>query len=148
MEPHYPRRLFPHHAGRRRGPLRGELGGLDRALYGVSALRPPRPPDFRQLYNYQLALPHTPQEFDEAHQRFLVLYNTTAPPGLLKEQFVPLIPLHVLGDSKGRVLSPQELTRQCAQALFVRTTNRYGCVTLPRSPFYVDHGLSQTPVWL
>ncbi len=102
----------------------------------------------RRLYDYQLALTHTPQEFDEAHQRFLGLYNTTAHQGLLKEQFVPPIPLHVLGDSKGRLLSPQELTRKFAQALFVRTTNRYGCVTLHRSHFYVDYGLSQTPVLL
>jgi transposase InsO family protein len=102
----------------------------------------------RRLYDYQLALTHTPQEFDEAHQRFLVLYNTTAHQGLLKEQFVPPIPVHVLGNSKGRLLSPQELTRKFAQALFVRTTNRYGCVTLHRSHFYVDHGLSQTPVLL
>ena len=95
-----------------------------------------------------MALPQTPQEFDEAHQRFLGLYNPTAPQGLLKDKFDPPIPLYVLGDSKGRLLSPQELTRKFAQALFVRTTNRYGCVTLHRSHFYVDHGLSQTPVLL
>jgi len=34
--------------------------------------------------------------------------------------------LHVLGDSKGRLLPPQELTRKFAHALFVRTPNRYG----------------------
>jgi hypothetical protein len=102
----------------------------------------------RRLYDYQLALSQTPQEFDEAHQRFLRLYNTTAHQGLLKDKFDPPIPLYVLGDSKGRLLAPQELTRKFAQALFVRTTNRYGCVTLHRSHFYVDHGLSQTPVLL
>jgi transposase InsO family protein len=102
----------------------------------------------RRLYDYQLALTRTPQEFDEAHQRFLVLYNTTAHQGLLKERFVPPIPLLVLGDSMGRVVSPQELMRKFAQALFVRTTNRYGCVTLHRSHFYVDQGLVQTPVLL
>ena len=90
----------------------------------------------------------TPQEFDEAHQRFLALYNTTAHQGLLQERFASPIPLHVLGDSKGRLVPPQELTRQFAQALFVRTTNRYGCVTLHRSHFYVDQGLAQTPVLL
>ena len=42
----------------------------------------------------------------------------------------------------------QELTRKFAPALFVRTTNRYGCVTLHRSHFYVDQGLPQTPVLL
>jgi transposase InsO family protein len=31
----------------------------------------------RRLYDYQLALTRTPCEFDEAHQRFLALYNTT-----------------------------------------------------------------------
>ena len=99
----------------------------------------------RRLYDYQLALTRTPCEFDEAHQRFLALYNTTAHQGLLKEGFVPPIPLHVLGDSKGRLLPPQDLTRKFAQALFVRTTNRYGGVTLHRSHCYVDQGLAQTP---
>jgi Homeodomain-like domain/Integrase core domain len=102
----------------------------------------------RRLYDYQLALTRTPREFAEAHQRFLALYNTTAHQGLLKERFVSPIPLHVLGDSKGRLVPLQELTRKFAQALFVRTTNRYGCVTLHRSHFYVDQGLAQTPVFL
>src|SRR2546423_1641506 len=79
----------------------------------------------RRLYDYPLALTHTPQEFDEAHQRFLGLYNTTAHQGLLKDKFDPPIPLYVLGDSKRRLLSSQELTRKFAQALFVCTTNRY-----------------------
>jgi len=102
----------------------------------------------RRLYDYQLALPRTPHEFDQAHQQFLALYNATAHQGLLKERFASPIPLHVLGDSKGRLLPPQELARKFAQALFVRTTNRYGCVTLHRSHFYVDQGLVQTPVCL
>jgi len=102
----------------------------------------------RRLYDYQLALTRTPHEFDQAHQQFLALYNATAHQGLLKERFASPIPLHVLGDSKGRLLPPQELARKFAQALFVRTTNRYGCVTLHRSHFYVDQGLVQTPVCL
>ena len=60
----------------------------------------------RRLYDYQLALTRTPCEFDEAHQRFLALYNTTAHQGLLKERFASPIPLHVLGASKGRLVSP------------------------------------------
>jgi hypothetical protein len=56
--------------------------------------------------------------------------------------------LHVLGDSKGRLLPPQELTRKFAHALFVRTPNRYGCVTLHRFHFYIDEGLAQLPVCL
>ena len=102
----------------------------------------------RRLYDYQLALSRTPHEFDQAHQRFLALYNSTAHQGLLKERFASPIPLHVLGDSKGRLLTPQELTRKFAHALFVRTPNRYGCVTLHHAHFYVDHGLAQQPVWL
>ncbi len=102
----------------------------------------------RRLYDYQLALTRTPHEFDEAHQQFLALYNTTAHQGLLKERFTPPIPLHVLGASKGRLYPPQELLRKFAHALFVRTTNRYGCVTLHRSHFYVDQGVPQTPVLL
>jgi hypothetical protein len=102
----------------------------------------------RRLYDYQLALTRTPQEFDAAHQQFLALYNTTAHQGLLKERFASPIPLHVLGDSKGRLLPSQELTRKFAHALFVRTPNRYGCVTLHRFHFYVDQGLAQMPVCL
>ena len=102
----------------------------------------------RRLYDYQLALTRTPREFAEAHQRFLALYNTTAHQGLRKERFASPIPLHVLGESKGRLVPPQELARKFAHALFRRTTNRYGCVTLHRSHFYVDQGLTQTPVLL
>src|SRR6266704_2612278 len=61
----------------------------------------------RRLYDYQLALTRTPCEFDEAHQRFLALYNSTAHQGLLKERFASPIPLHALGDSKGRLVPPQ-----------------------------------------
>jgi transposase InsO family protein len=69
----------------------------------------------RRLYDYQLALTRTPCEFTEAHQRFLALYNTTAHQGLLKERFASPIPLHVLGESKGRLYPPQELARKFAQ---------------------------------
>lgn len=102
----------------------------------------------RRLYDYQLARTRTPQEFDAAHQQFLALYNTTAHQGLLKERFPSPIPLHVLGASQGRLLSPHDLTRKFAQALFIRTPNRHGCVTLHRFHFYVDHGLAQRPVCL
>jgi len=102
----------------------------------------------RRVYDYQLALTRTPLEFEAAHQRFLALYNTTAHQGLLKERFTPPIPLHVLGEAKGRLYTPQELERKFAQALFPRTTNRYGCVTLHRSHFYVDQGLPQQQVLL
>jgi len=102
----------------------------------------------RRLDDYQWALTQTPHEFDEAHQQVLALYNTTAHQGLLKERFASPIPLHVLGDSKGRLLPPQELTRQFAHALFVRTTHRYGCVTLHHAHFSVDAGVPQTPMLL
>jgi len=102
----------------------------------------------RRVYDYQFSLTRTPLEFEEAHQRFLDLSNTTAHQGLLKAQFASPIPLHVLGEVKGRLYTPQELERKFAHALFPRTTNRYGCVTLHSSHFYVDQGLPQQPVLL
>src|SRR6266581_1838038 len=102
----------------------------------------------RRVYDYQLALTRTPQEFEEAHQRFLVLYNTTAHQGLVKAQFASPLPLHVLGESKGRLIPPQELEQKFAHALFPRITNRYGCVTSHRYHFYVEQGLPQTQVLL
>lgn len=102
----------------------------------------------RRVYDYQFSLTQTPREFEEAHQHFLELYNTTAHQGLLKEHFASPIPLHVLGEAKGRLYTPQELERKFARALFPRTTNRYGCVTLHRYHFYVDQGLPQQQVCL
>ena len=90
----------------------------------------------------------TPLEFEQAHQDFLHLYNTTAHQGLLEEQFESPIPLDVLGESKGRLYTPAELDRKFSRALFPRTTNRYGCVTLHSYHFYVEEGLPKTRVLL
>jgi len=102
----------------------------------------------RRLYDYQFSLTRTPLEFEQAHQDFLQLYNTTAHQGLLKERFQPPIPREVLGAAKGRVWTPDELARKFSRALFPRTTNRYGCVTLHSYHFYVEAGLPKTQVLL
>ncbi len=102
----------------------------------------------RRLYDYQFSLTQTPLEFERAHQAFLQLYNATAHQGLLKEKFTPPIPLEVLGEARGRLYTPDELARKFSRALFPRTTNRYGCVTLHSYHFYVAEGLPQTQVLL
>ncbi len=102
----------------------------------------------RRVYDYQFSLTRTPLEFEEAHQRFLELYNTTAHQGLLKEHFASPIPLDVLGEATGRLYTSQELEHKFAHALFPRTTNRYGCVTLHSYHFYVDQGLPHKQVLL
>ena len=102
----------------------------------------------RRLYDYQFSLTRTPLEFEQAHQDFLQLYNTTAHQGLLKEQFTLPIPLEVLGEAKGRLFPPDDLARKFSRALFPRTTNRYGCVTLHSYHFYVEAGLPKTQVLL
>jgi transposase InsO family protein len=102
----------------------------------------------RRLYDYQFALTTTPAEFEQAHQAFMDLYNTTAHQGLLKDQFNPPIPLIVLGEAKGRIYSLEELGRKFSHALFPRTTNHYGCVTLHSYHFYVESGVPKTQVLL
>jgi len=102
----------------------------------------------RRLYDYQFSLSTTPMEFEQAHQAFMHLYNTTAHQGLLKEHFQPPIPLQVLGEAKGRLYTAEELTRKFSQALFPRTTNQYGCVTLHSYHFYVEQGVPKTQVLL
>src|SRR6266849_1329123 len=102
----------------------------------------------RRLYDYQFSLTRTPLEFEQAHQDFLQLYNTTAHQGLLHEKFQPPIPLEVLGEATGRLYTSDDLERKFARALFPRTTNRYGCVTLHSPHFYVDQGVHQTQVLL
>jgi hypothetical protein len=102
----------------------------------------------RRLYDYQFSLSTTPLEFEQAHQAFMELYNTTAHQGLLKDGCDPPIPLVVLGEAKGRLYTPEELTRKFSRALFPRTTNPYGCVTLHSYHFYVEQGVPQTQVLL
>jgi putative transposase len=102
----------------------------------------------RRLFDYQFSLSTTPLEFEQAHQVFMELYNTTAHQGLLKDQHEPPIPLVVLGEAKGRRYTPEELPRKFSRALFPRTTNPYGCVTLHSYHFYVEQGVPQTQVLL
>lgn len=102
----------------------------------------------RRLYDYQFAQTTSPAEFEQLHQTFMHVYNTTAHQGLVHAGFQPPIPLQVLGMAKGRLYAPDELVRKFSQAWFLRTTNRYGCVTLHRSHFYVEAGVPQTPVLL
>jgi hypothetical protein len=84
----------------------------------------------RRLYDYQFSLSTTPLEFEQAHQALMELDNTTAPQGLLKDRCAPPMPLVVLGEAKGRLYTPEEVPRKVSRALFPRTTNPYGCVTL------------------
>jgi transposase len=102
----------------------------------------------RRLYDYQFSLTQTPTAFEQVHQTFLHTYNTTAHQGLLKEAFDPPIPLQVLGEAKGRMYTPDELIHKFSQALFPRTTNQHGCVTLHSDHFYIEEGLPKTRVLL
>ena len=102
----------------------------------------------RRLYDYQFSLTTTPVEFAQAHQAFMATYNTTAHEGLLQDGFHPPIPLQVLDEAKGRRDTPEELSRRFSRALFPRTTNQHGCVTLHSYHFYVEAGLPKTRVLL
>lgn len=102
----------------------------------------------RRLYDSQCARTTTPAELEQVHQTFMATYNATAHQGLLKEGFTPPVPIHVLGEAKGQLYSPDELARKFSQALFPRTTNQYGCVTLHSYHFYVEAGLPKTQVLL
>jgi transposase InsO family protein len=102
----------------------------------------------RRLFDYQFSLTTTLEEFERVHQTFIEIYNTTAHQGLLQDQFDPPIPIQVLSEAKGRIYTQEELARKFSRALFPRTTNRYGCVTLHSYHFYVEAGLPQTRVFL
>jgi len=93
-------------------------------------------------------LARTPAELEQRHQAFIQTYNTTAHQGLLRDRRLPPIPVEVLGAATGQQYTPEELARAFSQAVFPRTTNRWGCVTLHSSHFYVEAGLPQTQVLL
>jgi hypothetical protein len=67
---------------------------------------------------------------------------------LLRDQRLPPISVEILGAAKGRMYPQEELARHFSHALFPRTTNRYGCITLHSYHFYVEAGLPQTRVLL
>src|ERR671934_269181 len=102
----------------------------------------------RRVYDYQLALARTPSDLEQRHQAFIQLYNTTAHQGLLADQRLPPIPVEILGAAQGRRYPQEVLAEKFAHALFPRTTNRYGCVTLHSYHFYVESGVPQTQVLL
>jgi transposase InsO family protein len=102
----------------------------------------------RRLYDYQFSLARTPSALEQRHQEFIQLYNTTAHQGLLADQRLPPIPVEILGAAQGRRYPQEVLAEKFAHALFPRTTNRYGCVTLHSYHFYVESGVPQTQVLL
>jgi transposase InsO family protein len=102
----------------------------------------------RRLYDYQFSLARTPADIEQRHQVFIQTYNTTAHQGLQNEEWDPAIPVEVLGAAKGRLYTPDELARHFSQALFPRTTNRHGSVTLHSYHFYIEEGLPHTQVLL
>ena len=102
----------------------------------------------RRLFDYQCSLTQTPAELEQVHQRFIQTYNPTAHEGLVKEGFQPPMPIHVLAQAKGRLYSPDELARRFSPAVFPRTTNRYGCVTLHSYHFSIEEGVPHTQVLL
>ena len=102
----------------------------------------------RRLYDYQFSLAQTPAELERQHHAFIHTYNTTAHQGLLRDQRLPPIPVEVLGAATGRMYPQEDLARGFSHALFPRTTNRFGCVTLHSYHFYVEEGLPHTQVLL
>jgi hypothetical protein len=102
----------------------------------------------RRLSDYQFSFARTPAELEERHQAFMQTYNSTAHQGLLRDGRLPPIPAEVLGAATGRRYTPEELARAFSQVVFPRMTNRFGCVTLHSSHFYVEAGLPRTQVLL
>jgi transposase InsO family protein len=102
----------------------------------------------RRLYDYQFSLAPTPAALERVHQAFIRTYNSTAHQGLLKDRRIPPIPGEVMGTAKGRLYTQDELARHFSQAVFPRTTNRHGCITLHSYHFYIEEGLPQTQVLL
>ncbi len=102
----------------------------------------------RRLYDYQFSLARTPGELEQRHQAFIHTYHTTAHQGLLIDQRLPPIPVEVLGAVQGRRYPQEVLAEKFVHALFPRTTNRYGCVTLHSYHFYIEEGIPKSQVLL
>jgi hypothetical protein len=99
----------------------------------------------RRLFDYQFSLSKSPAELAQTHQAFIQTYNTTAHQGLLTDGFDPPIPIEVLAEAKGRIYSQDGLAQKFSRALFPRTTNCYGCVTLHSYHFYLPIRRTKSP---
>jgi hypothetical protein len=93
-------------------------------------------------------LTRTPAAFEPAPQTFLPTDHTTAHQGLLTEACDPPMPLQVLGEATGSMSTPDELPHQFSHALFPRTPNQQGGVTLPSDHVSIEAGLPKTRVLL
>ena len=104
----------------------------------------------RRLYDSQFSFACPPRALAQRHQAFLHTSNTTAHQGLLTDQRLPPIPVEVLGAAQGRRYPQEVLAEKFAHALFPRTTNRYGGVTLPSYHFSREAGIpkSQVLLWI
>jgi hypothetical protein len=88
----------------------------------------------------------SPAELEQTHQAFIQPYNTTAHQGLLKDGFDPPIPIEVLAEAKARIYSQDGLAQKFSRALFPRTTNCYGCVTLQSCVFHAKAATASTAI--
>jgi hypothetical protein len=88
----------------------------------------------RRLDDDQVARSPTPAALEQAHPACIRRDTTTAHQGRLDEGCDPPMPLAVRAAAKGRTWSPDGRAQQFSRALLPRMTNRYGGVTLPRSP--------------
>ena len=102
----------------------------------------------RRLYDYQFSLARILSDLEQRHQAFIQRCNTTAHPGLLTDQCLPPIPVEVLEAAQSRRYPPEVLAKKFAHALFPRTTNRHGCITLHSYHFYIEAGIPKSQVLL
>jgi hypothetical protein len=102
----------------------------------------------RRLDDSQFSLAHTPRDLAQRHPAFIHTYNTTAHQGLLTDQRLPPIPVEILGTAQGRRYPQEGLAEKFAHALFPRTTNRYGCVTLHSYHVSREAGIPKSQVLL
>jgi hypothetical protein len=102
----------------------------------------------RRFYDSQFSWTQTPAACEPVHQALRHPYNTTAPQGVLQEDFDPPIPLRVLGEAKGSMDTPDAWTHKFPQALFPRTTNQDSCGTRHSYLGYMEEGLPKTRVLL
>ena len=61
----------------------------------------------RRLFDYQFSLSTTPLEFEQAHQAFMELYNTTAHQGLLRTTMSPPFRWWYWARPKGGAIHPR-----------------------------------------
>jgi len=103
-----------------------------------------------RLADFHFEQAQTLADVQTAHAAFIETFNTTPHGAHRRRADGCRTPVEVLSWLKGRVVDPKWLRQRFGRTHFLRTVNRYGCVSVQRFYIYAESGLSRqrVAIWI